>query len=184
MAQIPKSYPSIIIEHVHPELDCGRFPIKREVTDRLHVTADIFKEGHDLIGAVLRFKPLSDKKWQEAPMHHIDNDRWGGFFDLLQNTRYQYTIGAYIRTFDSWREELLKKHGVIEDLTSELLEGLAMIQATTQRAKGKNKTRLEDWLAQWTRATDQESRFSCPPGTGLRSVPNQTRGHRPTTCHC
>jgi len=45
--------PSIIIESVAPELDGGRYPVKREVGDRLCVEADIFKEGHDAIAAVL-----------------------------------------------------------------------------------------------------------------------------------
>ena len=149
MTQSPKSYTAIIIEHVYPELDSGRFPVKREVGERLEVTADIFKEGHDLIGAVLQYKTLSEKKWHEVPMVHVDNDQWSAACDLLQNTRYQYTIGAYIRTFDSWREELKKKHGVVEDLTSELLEGQALVQASAKRAKGKDKTQLDDWLANW-----------------------------------
>ena len=160
MSKTPKSYDAIIIEHVSPELASSPYPIKREVGDRLNVTADIFKEGHDLIGAVLRYKPASKTRWLEVPMHHIDNDQWGGSFDLTQNTRYQYTIGAYIRTFDSWREELTKKHGVVKDLKSELLEGLALVQAAAKRAKGKDKTQLEKWIARWTGATDQESRIS------------------------
>lgn len=160
MSKTPTSYTAIVIEHVTPELDSGRFPIKREVGDHMEVTADIFKEGHDLIAAVLRFKPLSDKKWQEVPMHHIDNDQWGGAFDLLQNTRYQYTIGAYMRTFDSWREELTKKHGVVDDLTSELLEGLALLQAAAPRAKGKDKSQLKEWLATWTDQPTQEARVT------------------------
>jgi len=160
MSKTPSSYTAITIEHVHPELDSGRFPIKREVGDQLEVTADIFKEGHDLIGAVLRFKPLTDKKWQEVPMHHIDNDQWGGSFELTQNTRYQYTIGAYMRTFESWREELTKKHGVVKDLTSELLEGLALIQAAAKLAKGNDKTQLDDWLTTWSKQTTQESRVT------------------------
>lgn len=183
MAHIPKSYPSIIIEHVYPELDSGRFPIKREVGDRLHVTADIYKEGHDLLGAVLRYKTVSNKKWQEVPMHHVDNDQWGGSFDLIQNTRYQYTIGAYVQTFDSWHEELMKKHGVVEDLTSELMEGLALLQATTLRAKGKDKTRLKDWLGQWTRATDQESRFSIAGQEDLRTLAGRCEERRGWTVY-
>ena len=37
----------VIIENVYPELDCGRYPVKREVSDRFEVWADLFKEGHD-----------------------------------------------------------------------------------------------------------------------------------------
>jgi starch synthase (maltosyl-transferring) len=44
----------VIIENVYPELDCGRYSVKREVGDRFEVWADIFKEGHDALAAVLR----------------------------------------------------------------------------------------------------------------------------------
>src|SRR6266542_4129396 len=46
-----ESYPAIAIEDVRPELDGGRWPIKRVVGDSIEVSADIFKEGHDLLQA-------------------------------------------------------------------------------------------------------------------------------------
>ena len=43
----------IRIEHVRPAVDGGRFPVKREVGDRLEVSADILKEGHERLTAVI-----------------------------------------------------------------------------------------------------------------------------------
>ena len=80
MPNMPKTLQTLIIEHVEPELDGGRYPIKRIVGEKLDVTADIFKEGHDTIGAVLRYKMPGHKEWSETPMHHVDNDRWAGSF--------------------------------------------------------------------------------------------------------
>src|SRR5690348_7773122 len=40
-------YPAIAIENVEPEIDGGRWPIKRVVGETIDVAADIFKEGHD-----------------------------------------------------------------------------------------------------------------------------------------
>ncbi len=37
----------VIIERLHPEIDGGRFPIKRVVGEKVIVTADIFADGHD-----------------------------------------------------------------------------------------------------------------------------------------
>ena len=37
----------VVIENVRPEVDCGRFPIKRTVGERVEVTADIFADGHE-----------------------------------------------------------------------------------------------------------------------------------------
>ncbi len=44
---------SIVIERIAPELDGGRYAVKRVVGDQLLVTADIFAEGHDLLDAAL-----------------------------------------------------------------------------------------------------------------------------------
>ena len=74
MSTLPKTLQTIIIEHVEPELDGGRYPVKRIVGERLEVTADIFKEGHDIITAILRYQKQGDKEWQETTMHHVDND--------------------------------------------------------------------------------------------------------------
>ena len=106
MAKMPKTLQTIVIEQVKPELDGGRYPVKRIVGETFEVTADIFKEGHDTIAGILRYKIHDDKQWQETPMHHVDNDRWSGSFLLSENARYLYTLGAYIKTFETWRVEL------------------------------------------------------------------------------
>src|SRR6266516_3598903 len=43
----------VIVEHVRPAIDGGRFAIKRTVGERVDVSADIFADGHDVVAAVL-----------------------------------------------------------------------------------------------------------------------------------
>ena len=159
MSTLPKTLQTIVIEHVEPELDGGRYPVKRIVGEPFEVTADIFKEGHDIITGILRYKIQGDTQWQETSMHHVDNDRWAGSFLLSENIRYLYTVGAYIKSFETWREELTKKHGVIPDLSSELLEGQAHLKNALNRAKGPEKPLLKEWLAKWDTAESQEARI-------------------------
>jgi len=140
---------SIVIEAVQPEIDGGRWPIKREVGDRLEVSADIFKEGHDVLACLLRYRPAKGDIWQEVPMAFVDNDRWMGHFDLTLNARYRYSIGAYVNLFESWRVEVIKKHEAGERIESELLEGKTLVEATAKRATGGDKTKLNDWLGRW-----------------------------------
>lgn len=173
MRHAPQHFSSIIIEHVSPELNGGLYPIKREVGDRLDVTADIFKEGHDLIGAVLRYKKTKDPEWQEVPLQHIDNDRWGGSVELTDNTRYLYTIGAYVRTFASWREELEKKHGAQDDLSSELLEGQVQLQAAIARDQHSATGQLKEWLSKWTSQQGQEAIVSIAMNEELAALMDQ-----------
>ncbi len=160
MAKMPKTLQTIVIEHVQPELDGGRYPVKRIVGEMLEVTADIFKEGHDTIAAKLQYKIFDEKTWQETPMHHVDNDQWAGSFPLTANTRYAFTVGAYVKTYETWKIELEKKHGVLPDMTSELLEGHAQLTEALSLSKGSDRTTLTTWLSKWNQAHDQESRIA------------------------
>ena len=78
---------SVWIVDVRPELDGGRFPVKREVGDLFEVSADILQEGHGNLAAVLRYRTVKDTAWHEAPMEPLGNDRWAGRFLLEENTR-------------------------------------------------------------------------------------------------
>ena len=150
----------IIIEKVDPEVDSGRYPIKREVGDRLEVSADIFKEGHDVLAAVLRYRTINETTWHEAAMSHVDNNRWSGHFDLQENTRYLYTIGAFTNTFESWRQEVTKKSQAGERIESELLEGRALVEGAAKRATGQDKARLNELLKQWRSSDTQEAQLA------------------------
>ena len=50
---IPRLLRRVVIEAVHPEIDCGRFPIKRTVGEEVVVTADVHADGHDVVVAAL-----------------------------------------------------------------------------------------------------------------------------------
>ena len=65
---IPQDYPRVNIESVKPQIDCGRYPIKRVVGEKVAVSADIYKEGHDKLAALLKVRKIGEKKWQESPM--------------------------------------------------------------------------------------------------------------------
>ena len=57
---------AVVIENVQPLLDCGRYAIKRLVGDAVRITADIYKDGHDVIAAVLKWRRRGAKRWQEV----------------------------------------------------------------------------------------------------------------------
>ena len=86
--------PGVVIENVTPEIDSGRFPAKSIVGQEVSVEADIFKDGHDILGACLKFKKKGDRSWSEVPMTSVDNDRWRAAFVPDQNARYLYTVDA------------------------------------------------------------------------------------------
>ena len=98
----------ILIEDVWPEIDAGRYPIKRVVGDEVAVWADIFRDGHDKIRAVLKYG-FEGGDWRETPFSFFDNDRWTAGFRPDRVGRWRYTVEAWTDHFESWRADLVKK---------------------------------------------------------------------------
>jgi len=149
---------TVWIAEVWPELDAGRCAVKRVVGDTFEVSADIVREGHEALAAVLRYRTVKDTSWREAPMRHVDNDRWVGRFPLEENTRYVYTVEAYPDAYRSWATDLEKRLAAGMEVTSELLEGAALLGPALVRAVGADKKRIEECLAAVERATTSAQR--------------------------
>ncbi|WP_257449986.1 alpha-1,4-glucan--maltose-1-phosphate maltosyltransferase [Archangium lipolyticum] len=130
---------STVIENVRPELDAGRWAVKRVEGETLKVQADIFKEGHDILVAVVRWRQSAPKDkatdWTETPMVSKGNDLWEGEFLLARNGRYEFTVEAWPDLFATWVTEVKRKVDVGRDVRSELLEGAAMLRAHAERAQ-------------------------------------------------
>jgi starch synthase (maltosyl-transferring) len=126
---------TVVIEAIAPVVDGGRYPVKREVGATVEVSADIFKEGHDVLVAFLLYRRADDRAWRETPMRFVDNDRWAGRFTLTENTRWLFTIEALADPFRSWLADLAKRVEVGQDVASELAEGVALVRAAAGRAR-------------------------------------------------
>jgi starch synthase (maltosyl-transferring) len=137
--------PRIQIVAPEPMIDCGRFAAKRTVGESVHVSADIFSDGHDVLRAVVRFCEPGSKRWRERPLRridaHVDGDRWAGEFEITQLGRYTWTVEAWIDPFAGWRDEMRRKLQAGQaDLSGELSEGVVLLEQAAQRAehsKGK-----------------------------------------------
>ncbi len=138
----PANARRVVIENVQPQVDCGRFPIKRVIGDRVTVTADIFVDGHDILYAVLRHRSASQAGWDEVPMEALPNDVWHGEFTVGSEGRHLYTLQAWIDHFQSWTRDLGKKFEAAQDLSVDILTGVQLIEAAAARASGKDKSVL------------------------------------------
>ena len=144
------AFPSVVIENLQPLIEGGRYPIKRIVGEDLAVEADIFKDGHDVVAAVLKWRVLGKREWRETPMTFVDNDRWRGVCTLYDEAIHEYTVEAWTDTFRSWQSEFAKKFdGGISDLRSEALEGAALVEAAARRARDRaDAARLREFSEQ------------------------------------
>ena len=153
---------SIVIERIAPELDGGRYAVKRVVGDQLLVTADIFADGHDLLDAALLLRADDEPAWREAPMRPVDNDRWSGHVELLRNRRHVYAIEAWRDAFGSWRDGLRKKLDASVPVPNELDEGRLLVEAALLRAEeaeaADDARRIREALTTLRRARSEASR--------------------------
>ena len=143
---------TVWIGNVRPELDSGRFPVKREVGDAFKVTAVILREGHEALAAVLKYRTVKDTGWREVRMEPLGNDSWAAQFPLEENTRYIYTLEAYPDPYRTWAEDLKKRLAAGMEVSSELLEGAELLRRALPRAAGADRKRLEARLADFAQA--------------------------------
>jgi starch synthase (maltosyl-transferring) len=150
---MPEAPPErIVIQYPSPSVDNGRFAAKRCVGDEVAVEADIFRDGHELLRAVVHYRGPGDKRWHESEMARLDarlgGVRWAGRFEVDRVGQWQYTIEAWTDVFGTWRDELERKLAAgQEELAGELSEGVVLLRAAAERAKTKtDRTLIEHAL--------------------------------------
>jgi starch synthase (maltosyl-transferring) len=139
--------PRIRIEHVAPTVDAGRYPVKRTAGDTVRVAADIFRDGHEVLRAVVRWRDRAASDWSEAPLEPVDAHhagvRWEGAFTVGPPGETAWTIEAWVDVFAGWRDELARKLEAGQaDLSGELSEGEVIVSAAAARATGDDARRL------------------------------------------
>lgn len=133
-AQAASRAARIVIEAMSPMVDGGQFPVRRIVGDQLEVEADVFMDGHDRLGVVLRWRPDDSATWHSVPMMALGNDRWRASMPLRRTGRHWCVIEAWRDTFATYCDELGKKIAAGLDVTLELEEGRLLIAAAQSHA--------------------------------------------------
>jgi starch synthase (maltosyl-transferring) len=130
-----------VIEDIEPQVDHGRFAVKRVVGDRVEVEADCFADGHDELACVLRYRHDDEKAWHEAPMVALGNDRWRGAFDVTTPGRHRYTVSAWVDPYLSWRHDFARRVDA-DDIRVAARAGADLLDAAAGRARGSDRRAL------------------------------------------
>jgi starch synthase (maltosyl-transferring) len=136
---IPKTTPPRIqIQEVRPHIDCGRYALKRTIGESIEVTARIFRDGHETLGAAIRHRGPGSTRWAETPLEATGNDVWVGSFDVNRPGLWCFRIEAWVDRVASFQEELRRKVASGQtDLAGELSEGSLLLgdkELTVERA--------------------------------------------------
>ncbi|HUA00368.1 MAG TPA: alpha-1,4-glucan--maltose-1-phosphate maltosyltransferase [Candidatus Aquilonibacter sp.] len=141
----------VAITNVSPELNGGRYPIKRVVDDEVRVSADIFADGHEVLAALLLHRTEKQTLWNEVAMDPVENDRWQGAFRVASAGQHVYTVQAWIDGFRTWRRDMIKRVEAGQHASVDLLIGADLIAQAADRATGAEAVELRK-LAETVRA--------------------------------
>jgi starch synthase (maltosyl-transferring) len=154
----------VTIESLRPQVDGGRYPVKRSIGEEVRVEADVFADGHDQVACELLWKFQDETDWRRAPMEFRFNDHWAATFTVEKLGRYQYKVRGWVDPFLTWRRDLVKRRDAGQDLAIDFLIGARLVD--------------DEVLGDGTR--DVEERYqaamsACPPppaaDTVLESAP-------------
>src|SRR5262245_34853859 len=117
----------VVIESVRPQIDGGRFPVKRIVGDTVVVEADVFADGHEEISARLLCRAPSASDWLAVPLRPLGNDRWRAEFAVNELGTYGFTVEGWIDSFQTWRHDFAKRVAAGQNVEVDLQIGAAFI---------------------------------------------------------
>jgi starch synthase (maltosyl-transferring) len=137
--------PRLVIESLSPQLDGGRYPIKRLLGKVVDIGVNIFKDGHDLIAAHILYRPVGTLEFRSAPLtYHFDVDRWFGSFKADRLGRWEYTVEAWPDRYGTFRSDLGKRLNAGQDVRSELLDGADILLKQSRFLKGDAGKRIKE----------------------------------------
>ncbi|HVE47307.1 MAG TPA: alpha-1,4-glucan--maltose-1-phosphate maltosyltransferase [Acidimicrobiales bacterium] len=134
----------IIVDDVRPSAPRG-YPAKAVVGESVRVSADIYKDGHDILAARVRWGPAlasGDAKTNTAPLAQLYNDRWEGVIELAALGRHELVVEAWTDSYATWRHKVTAKLAAGQDISVELEEGARLLEAAAGRSGGEDKTFL------------------------------------------
>ena len=133
-----------------PVLDGGRYAVKRTVGDTVAVSADIFRDGHEKLRAVVKYKAPGGRSWLEIRAArrrraHLRRALGGRVRGRDARDAGSSRFEAWTDRWATYHDELRRKveANLDEDLSGEVSEGLVLLEKALERAKGEAKDSIE-----------------------------------------
>ncbi|MCG9792987.1 alpha-1,4-glucan--maltose-1-phosphate maltosyltransferase [Flavobacterium algicola] len=160
----------IVIENVLPQLDGGAFAIKRIVGQTVHVTANVFPDGHDVVAVCVKYKHEADENWGEVRMIPKVNDEWYADFKVEKQGSYTYYVEGWVDYALNWQHGTERKIQDNQYVKSELLEGAEYVEAILNEATQDEKGYLEYLASIFKTESDYDRAVSEVNSDRLKSI--------------
>lgn len=115
---------------VRPLVNCGKRPAKAVSGETFQVTATVFREGHDAVGANVVLRGPEGRPGPWTPMRELapGTDRWGADVTPTSEGQWTYKVEAWSDPLATWRHaaEIKIPAGIDTELV--LTEGAALYE--------------------------------------------------------
>ena len=149
----------VVIEDIEPQVNCGRYPVRRIVGDLLRVSSAIFADGHDHLAARLLYRHKSERRWRSVAMTELGNDLWSAGFTVNKLGGWKFCVQGWVDHFDTWCSDLKKRLAaqpnpekpdplaVPQNIPLALRTGAELLEKTARRASGSDARHLGEIVA-------------------------------------
>ncbi|MFJ9521969.1 maltotransferase domain-containing protein, partial [Kitasatospora sp. NPDC101801] len=128
---------------VAPAVDAGSRPARAVTGERFLVSATVFREGHEALGANVVLRGPRGRSGPWTPMHELapGTDRWGAYVTPTAPGRWTYTVEAWSDPVSSWLHRADIKIPAGQDVEVTLEEGAELLRrAALAGPRGAGRT--------------------------------------------
>ncbi|MEU9239550.1 maltotransferase domain-containing protein, partial [Streptomyces sp. NPDC048385] len=133
------------VRDVRPAVECGRRPAKAVPGETFQVTATVFREGHDAVGANVVLCDPAGRPGPWTPMRELvpGTDRWGAEVTPDATGRWTYHVEAWSAPLTTWRRHARVKIPAGVDTGLVLEEGAGLYErAAAEVPEGADRERV------------------------------------------
>ena len=132
----------IVIDDPRPRTPDGH-PAKAVIGELVRVSADVFRDGHDILAARVQWRPTGEAKWRDAAMEHLGNDRWEAVVEPADLGLHEYVVEAWTDRLATLAHDIEVKEAAGEPVEIELEEVKLEEKAQKAGTKPVDLTRTE-----------------------------------------
>jgi starch synthase (maltosyl-transferring) len=176
----------IPIFDVEPRVDCARRPAKAVVGETLLVSATVFREGHEMLGAQVVLRDPAGAMCQPVTMRELapGTDRYGADVAPASEGLWHFRVQAWGDPYAHWRHDSAIKVPIGQDVELMLAEGALLFdraarQAGDEARKGTSPTGTStagtSTAGTSTAGTSTLRGVRAAPGTSLRQQASAAR---------
>ncbi len=145
--RVPTHRERVAIERVSPDVEHGRFAVKRIVDETVVVEADAFTYGNEELAVRLDFRRRGKHRWQSTWMTALGNDRWQGEFSVDRVGEFRFRVVGWRDPVATWRRDILAKFDAGQEVDLEREEGALLAETVAKRARASDAKTLAAWAA-------------------------------------